>query len=602
LEVLDFDAKHYPKDRDFYEDWKAALILAGHESLLAKLTLLIKTPSGGWHVPYRCLDGVGGNTKLALALVHEDIPPQEVIETRGNGGYVVAWPSPGYSLASGSWGQIPVVSGEERDALLSVARSLSETNDRPYTHDGPREARRPGDDFARTHSWADVLGPHGWALARETAGEGYWTRPGKKVRDGTSATTNYKGSDLLKVFSSNAHPFEPGATYTKFAAFSFLEYGGNFIEAAKHLGRSGYGDQQSPDKRQEPRVMVGTDHERKPQGWTRASQITPAKVEFLFEPYIPRGEVTILSGDPGVGKSTVAQAIATACTNGTDVLGIPVAQGPVVFMSAEQSRATVTVPRFKEMGADLDLVTLPDEEDEQGDLHPFVLDANGIAELKAVAEGLRPVLIVVDTITAYFEATRDFNTANSVREWMRRLNSIARAVNCSIVCIAHNNKAVGQKALHRVSGSVDFTGAARSLLICGADPDNKNETAISHEKSNVGPKGRAIAFTVENGAFGWIGFSDLDGERMCEAPQTREARGRRDECADWLVEVLSQGAQDATVMERRCKEMGFSKRIYSDAKKLAGVVSDRDKFGGEGSWQWRLKREATTGQDARWGA
>ena len=59
--------------------------------------------------------------------------------------------------------------------------------------------------------------------------------------DGVSATVNYAGSGLLYVFSSNAHPFEDGKGYTKFAAFALLAHGGDFAQAARQLADEGYG-------------------------------------------------------------------------------------------------------------------------------------------------------------------------------------------------------------------------------------------------------------------------------------------------------------------------------------------------------------------------
>jgi hypothetical protein len=58
----------------------------------------------------------------------------------------------------------------------------------------------------------------------------YWLRPGKQ--SGTSATTNYEGSDFLIVFSTNARPFEAERGYTKFTAYALLNHDGDFTAAA----------------------------------------------------------------------------------------------------------------------------------------------------------------------------------------------------------------------------------------------------------------------------------------------------------------------------------------------------------------------------------
>lgn len=67
-----------------------------------------------------------------------------------------------------------------------------------------------------------------------------WKRPGKRER-GISATTNYAGSGLLYVFSTNAAPFEAERAYSKFAAYTLLNHGGEFVAAARALAAQGYG-------------------------------------------------------------------------------------------------------------------------------------------------------------------------------------------------------------------------------------------------------------------------------------------------------------------------------------------------------------------------
>jgi len=97
---------------------------------------------------------------------------------------------------------------------------------------------RPGDDYAKKTKWDAILTPSGWTIAHERAGVTYWVRPGKT--QGHSATTGFCG-DLLYVFSENAPPFEQNTAYSKFAAYTLLNHGGDFAAAAKALAASGYG-------------------------------------------------------------------------------------------------------------------------------------------------------------------------------------------------------------------------------------------------------------------------------------------------------------------------------------------------------------------------
>lgn len=103
---------------------------------------------------------------------------------------------------------------------------------------------RPGDDFNRHADWPSLLQSHGWVPVRQRGEVTFWRRPGKDA--GISATTNYAGSGLLYVFSSNAAPFESDTACTPFAAYALLEHGGDFVAAARALSAQGHGVTQGP--------------------------------------------------------------------------------------------------------------------------------------------------------------------------------------------------------------------------------------------------------------------------------------------------------------------------------------------------------------------
>ena len=108
---------------------------------------------------------------------------------------------------------------------------------------GPAEGGRPGDDFNRRGSWAEVLRPHGWRPTRHRAdGSVEWVRPNKD--GGVSATTGFcrvEGRHLLYCFTTNAGPFPTGKGVGLFEAFTRLNHGGDFRAAAAALAAAGYG-------------------------------------------------------------------------------------------------------------------------------------------------------------------------------------------------------------------------------------------------------------------------------------------------------------------------------------------------------------------------
>jgi len=95
------------------------------------------------------------------------------------------------------------------------------------------------DRFNRAASWEEVLCPHGWQFVRTQGCESYWRRPGKRG-PGISATTNYQGTGFLYVFSTSTE-FEPEQPYSLFAAYTLLNHGGDYKDAARSLAEKGYG-------------------------------------------------------------------------------------------------------------------------------------------------------------------------------------------------------------------------------------------------------------------------------------------------------------------------------------------------------------------------
>lgn len=349
------------------------------------------------------------------------------------------------------------------------------------------------------------------------------------------------------------------------------------------------------DAYETPFVLEGvkSDLERPRQRWVTMAEVEAKPVEWLWRPYLPLGEVTICGGMPGVGKSTVMQQVATAVSLGANINGVQVAKGHVVFMSAEQGLRTVTRPRFDQMGADLTAITCPDEEGEDGQVHPFALDSAGVLELREIVRANQTKLVVIDTCVKYFESQRDMNSAVQVREWMNRLINLARTCNCAVVMTAHLNKASGMDPLHRIAGSGDFGASVRSALLCGTDPDDKSRCGMAHIKANVGPKGPTLGYAIEDRGhdIGWFGWTetDLTAERMCEQPQTSEARATREGCVEWLRDALSKGPVLSKTLEAMAKSEGYGRRALDAAKKTVGAKPNKD--GIDGAWYWLIPED-----------
>lgn len=225
------------------------------------------TPSGGLHLLYRLSDhDVPGNVHIALG------PDRKVrAETRGSGGYVVVAPSGGACHPSGeAWVQINggpetilTITWAQREAIHKAIRDA--LDDRPppppprplgAVQIRPAGQLSPADEYSLKTDWADILEPEGWTLAESRRAERLWTRPGKEVRDGASASTDYQGKPGLYVWSTSAGlPTEE--PLSKLFVLAHYRFGGDMRACVKDLARQGFGTPLAPRLRSD--TFMGTD-------------------------------------------------------------------------------------------------------------------------------------------------------------------------------------------------------------------------------------------------------------------------------------------------------------------------------------------------------
>jgi hypothetical protein len=253
VELFEFD------DPEIYHRFLSAAQNAGLTDLVSRITQgwSDATPAGGIHWYYRLADADPKTTALARRPATDAqgrSRPLPLIETKGEGGYVITAPSHGtvhpsgrpYHRLAGGPTTIATITAAERDALWSLARHFDEV---PKTEFLPNRSAgqasndrwlvRPGDDYNDRMTWEEILTSHDWEPVRQQGEETLWRRP-DGYPGGWGASTNHQGLDRLYVWTT-ATPFDPDRSYAKFAAYTTLEHGGDFPTAARALAEAGYG-------------------------------------------------------------------------------------------------------------------------------------------------------------------------------------------------------------------------------------------------------------------------------------------------------------------------------------------------------------------------
>lgn len=329
---------------------------------------------------------------------------------------------------------------------------------------------------------------------------------------------------------------------------------------------------------QELRPLSGETPQDRPTA-RRLADVEPEEVRWQWWPRIPLRHLTTLEGDPGEGKSFVAQAIATAVSLGRGLPDMdPTTPANVLLLAAEDHAGCTIRPRLEAMGADLARVYCCTD--------GFTLGAGGLENLEGLLKETLPRLVVLDPLTAYLPSNLDLHRANEVRAPLKALAALAERFDGAILIIRHLAKGSTSKAIYRGLGTIDITAAARSALLAGHDPDNRDSRAVVQIKSNLGPLADPVGYSIEAGQFAWTGSTGLTAGQIL-APEVED--GALSEARRFLRELLSEGAKPAGEVEEEAKAAGISASTLRRAKKALGIKVS--KVGFDGAWYWSLPVE-----------
>lgn len=279
---------------------------------------------------------------------------------------------------------------------------------------------------------------------------------------------------------------------------------------------------------------------------TAAADFGEDQTSFVWYPYIPVGDYTVLMAPGGTGKTYLICGIAAAVSRGEALPGDlkPGAPHNVLIISAED-RGELLKRRLQASGADLSRVLILDCMASEG-----LNFTDGYSTFKATIQAYKPALVVIDPWHGFVGADADLNKVNAVRPIFQKLANVAKACECGLILVSHVNKrAQGENVNNAATGSTDFINAARSALYVIFDEQNDDARIMVHTKSNYARHGRSVIFSISNGGISWDGFSDIDRQTMEEAARSRKTPGEvvkgkafRDGTKDLLIRALDDAA------------------------------------------------------------
>jgi hypothetical protein len=413
-----------------------------------------------------------------------------------------------------------------------------------------------------------------------------WIRIGMALRAGLGPA----GRELWVEWSKKGSKYVPGEPEVKWASFAGSGVGlGTLIRLAQEAGYK--------PPRPTAQEVFADDIEKKPAPEPSdlrivlASELTMTNPDWLWYPRITVGELGLLVGDPGIGKSLVIADVAARLSRGLLLPGAKKARPPsrVLYLNAEDHATSKTLPRLIAAGADLRLIHVLDVGSRNIRL------PSDVAALRAlILKFPGVVFVVLDPLASVLDPGLDSNSMTDVRRATDPFAILGADLQFSPFENHHFAKSTERAGIYRVAGSVGIVGATRQVLAMNLDPEEEEGSPVrllGIIKTNAN-KADTLRLAIREksipgyedtvGYIEWLGTSGVAGSRLTDGPQRPSSKVNAAEA--WLDLRMAGG--DPTPA-RLVLEEGHAAGHSESALQRASVALKVEKTKTPGGWIWR---------------
>ncbi|HZU01574.1 MAG TPA: AAA family ATPase [Ktedonobacteraceae bacterium] len=294
---------------------------------------------------------------------------------------------------------------------------------------------------------------------------------------------------------------------------------------------------------------------------TLLSDVAPEAIHWLWKGRLALGKITMLDGDPGLGKSNVMLDIAARVSRGRPMPdGEPCIKGGVVLITPEDGLADTIQPRLARAGADLSqivsigAVSVKDQATGYVYNRPFTLP-DDLMLLEAAIKRVQAKLVIIDPVMAILGSQNTYKD-NEVRVLLTPVQMLLEEQKAAGVLVRHLNKSGGENALYRGGGSIAFIGLARLGLMIARDPIDDNKRVLATIKANISRMAPNLTYSItsdeeqgdERPYVVWEGVSTHSIHELI-APSTQKSSTGRQEILRLLKEEYPETLAPSIIAE-----------------------------------------------------
>ena len=327
----------------------------------------------------------------------------------------------------------------------------------------------------------------------------------------------------------------------------------------------------------------------------RMDKVPRETIEWLWKPWLPLGKLAILDGDPKTGKTTLALQFAAILSQGWPFPGKDGRPGDKqdpansVILCAEDGLGDTLGPRLDTAEADCARIEAMTgiRVREGAKLKDQMVTLADVEQIEALVVDTKAKFLIVDPIQAYIGSKVNTDKANETRPVLQALAALAARQKCSVLIIRHRRKA-GGSALEGGMGSVDFTAAARSVMVAVRDPDEpKTKRVLAHTACNLALESDSLKYEIQepDAKFVWGGLDTRTADEVCEKPKGKPKPEATPEDAEtFLKNLLLNERRASNEVKAKAHREGIKPHVLLKAKDRLGV--EVTKVGA--LWFWSL--------------
>jgi len=328
---------------------------------------------------------------------------------------------------------------------------------------------------------------------------------------------------------------------------------------------------------------------------TPLSDVDSAPINWLWKGHLAKGKLTLIAGQPGVGKTTLAlNFAATVSREGAFPDGTRCARHNVIIWSGEDDIADTLKPRLEAAGADMGRVYVLSGTTSDGKPNIF----NPAKDLGLLSDAINEIggvgMIIIDPLMSAI--CGDSNKVVDVRTSLQPLVDLAVTQHCTVVGITHLSKASQAKeAIERVIGSQAFVAVARIVLLAGRTSDDRCVFGVA--KSNISRceggffysvEPTVVSQEIETSRIVWgEAFDDQVGSHLSTVGGVTTESPAAGAVSE-LRELLSDGEREYSEIQRLMRGKGYSDKQIRTARDKLGVVFRKEGRRAHSKTFWRL--------------